>query len=64
VDPQLTDGAFRPEAFGAYFRGLRLGTQALAARIQDEQDAAEVRATTEMAGSFLDVRTRRRDQSS
>lgn len=64
VDPQPTDGAFRPEAFGAYFRGLRMGTQALAARMQDEQDAAEVRATTEMAGSFLDAWARRRDESS
>jgi hypothetical protein len=41
-----------------------MGTQALAARMQDEQDAAEVRATTAMAGSFLDAWTRRRDQSS
>jgi len=64
VDPQPTDKAFRPEAFGAYFRGLKLGTQALAARMQDEQDAAEVRATSEMAGSFLDACARRRDQSS
>lgn len=64
VEPQPTDGAFRPEAFGAYFRGLRMGTRALAARMQDEQDAAEVRDTTEMAGSFLDAWTRRRDQSS
>lgn len=64
VDPQPTDGAFRAEAFGAYFHGLRMGSQALAARMQDEQDDAEVRATTEMAGSFLYAWTRRRDQSS
>ena len=60
VDPRPSDGAFRPEAFGAYFRGLRMGTYALAARMQDVHDAAEVRATTEMAGSFLDAWTRRR----
>ena len=41
-----------------------MGTQALVVRMQDEQDAAEARATTEMAGSFLDAWTRRRDESS
>jgi len=34
LDPQSTDGAFRSEAFGAYFRGLRIGTQALVACMQ------------------------------
>jgi hypothetical protein len=63
VQPQPTDGAFRPEAFGAYFRGLRLGTRALAGRMRDDQDAAEVRQTSEMAGSFLDAWTRRRAES-
>ena len=63
VQPQSTDAAFRPEAFGAYFRGLRLGTRALAERMRDEQDAAEVRQTSEMAGSFLDAWTRRRAEA-
>jgi hypothetical protein len=63
VQPQPTGGAFRPDAFGAYFRGLRLGTHALAGRMRDEQDAAEVRQTSQMAGSFLDAWTRRREES-
>jgi hypothetical protein len=61
--PQPTESAFRPDAFGAYFRGLRLGTRALAGRMRDEQDAAEVRQTSEMAGSFLDAWSRRREES-
>jgi hypothetical protein len=60
VEPQPTDSAFRPEAFGAYFRGLRSGTRALAGRMRDEHDAAELRQTSEMAGSFLDAWTQRR----
>ena len=62
VNPHPTGAAFRPDAFGAYFRGLRLGTQALVGRMRDEQDAAEVRGTSQMAGSFLDAWTRRRDE--
>lgn len=60
VEPQPTDNAFRPEAFGAYFRGLRFGTRALAGRMRDDQDAAEVRQTSEMAASFLDAWAQRR----
>jgi hypothetical protein len=63
VEPQPTDRAFRPDAFGAYFRGLQLGTRALAGRMRDEQDAAEVRQTSAMAGSFLDAWTRRRAET-
>jgi hypothetical protein len=63
LQPQATDGAFRAEAFGAYFRGLRLGTRALATRMRDDQDAAEVRQTSEMAGSFLEAWSRRREES-
>jgi hypothetical protein len=63
VQPRPTDGAFRPDAFGAYFRGLRMGTRALASRMRDEQDAAEVRHTAEMAGSFLEAWKQRREES-
>lgn len=63
VDPQPTDSAFRPEAYGAYFRGLKLGTKALVGRMRDEQDRAEVQRTSDMAGSFLDAWTQRRDAS-
>lgn len=60
VEPSPTGNAFRTEAFGPYFRGLRFGSLALAARMRDEQDAAEVRRTAAMAGSFLDAWTVRR----
>lgn len=63
VQPRPSDGAFRPEAFGPYFRGLRFGTRALAARMRDEQDAAEVAATSQMAESFLDAWHSRRASS-
>jgi hypothetical protein len=38
VNPEPTASAFRSEGFGAYFRGLKLGTKALAGRMRDEQD--------------------------
>jgi hypothetical protein len=60
VHPEPTESAFRPEAFGAYFRGLTFGTKALAGRMRDEQDEAEVRQTSDMAASFGDAWTRRR----
>lgn len=63
VDPQPTDSAFRPDAFSAYFRGLKMGTKALAGRMRDAQDHAEVQQTSDMAGSFLDAWTQRRDVS-
>jgi len=63
VAPDPTDGAFRAEAFGPYFRGLRFGTRALAVRMQDERDAAEVRQTSDMAQSFLAAWSRRREEA-
>ena len=53
VEPEPTPSAFRPEAFGPYFRGIRFNTLALAGRMRDEADRAELRATTAMADSFL-----------
>jgi len=61
VEPEPTASAFRPEAFGAYFRGLRFGTKALVGRMRDEQDEAEVQQTSDMAGSFIDAWTQRRE---
>ena len=60
VAPEPTPTAFRPEAFGPYFRGIRFATYALTRRMQDERDAAETRALTAMAGSFLDAWKERR----
>ena len=63
VAPQPTDAAFRVEAFGPYFRGIRFNTRALAGRMRDPDDAAEIRDTTAMAESFLDAwKERRRRQ--
>jgi hypothetical protein len=61
VAAEPTDHAFRVEAFGPYFRGLRFGTRALAGRMRDDADAAEVRQTSDMAGSFLEAWTQRRE---
>ena len=60
VAPEPTDSAFRVDAFGAYFRGIRFNMRALVGRMHDERDAEELRATERMAASFLDAwRTRR-----
>ena len=63
AEAEPTDKAFRVEAFGPYFRGLRFGTRALAARMRDGRDAAEVRQTSDMAGSFLEAWSRRREEA-
>lgn len=60
IDPEPTPNAFRPEAFGAYFRGLRFGTLALAGRMRDDEDRAELTSTTQMAASFLEAWKERR----
>ena len=60
VTPQPSDVAFRPKAFGAYFRGIRFATRALAGRMRDEGDAEEIRRTERMAASFLDAQKARR----
>ena len=63
VEPQPTDKAFRPDAFGPYFRGLRFGTKALATRMRDEQDREELLDTSAMSVSFIDAWTRRREEA-
>lgn len=60
VAPQPTESAFRPEAFGPYFRGLRFGTRALAGRMRDPDDRAELETTSEMAASFRQAWKERR----
>ncbi len=59
VTPQPSDGAFRPAAYGPYFRGIRFATKALAGRMRDAGDAEELRRTERMAASFLDARKAR-----
>ena len=58
--PEPTEGAFRPEAFGPYFRGLLFGSRALVKRMHDEQDTAEVQQTIDMAASFTEAWKQRR----
>ncbi len=53
VTPQPTENAFRVEAFGPYFRGIRFAMHALAGRMRDERDTAELQQTQQMAASFL-----------
>lgn len=60
VQPQPTSSAFRPEAFGPYFRGLRSGTRVLAERMRDPDDRAELEQTSAMAASFLEAWKERR----
>lgn len=65
LEPEPTPGAFRTDAFGPYFRGIKLASQALTGRMRDEQDANELRLTERMAASFLDAwRTRREEAAS
>lgn len=61
IPPQPTDAAFRVEAFGPYFRGIRFSTKALEGRMRDPEDAAEIRDTTAMAESFLGAWKERRE---
>ena len=63
VEPEPTPSAFRVEAFGPYFRGIRFACLALSGRMRDEHDAEELRATQRMAGSFLDAWKTRREQA-
>jgi hypothetical protein len=60
VAPQPTESAFRPDAFAAYFRGVRFSSLALAKRMRDDGDRAEVAQTESMAASFLQAWKERR----
>ncbi len=60
LEPRPTDNAFRTEAFGPYFRGIRFNLKALGPRMRDDDDAAELARTGQMAQSFLDAWVQRR----
>jgi hypothetical protein len=53
VEPKPTESAFGTEAFGPYFRGVRSCCRALAPRMREDDDAAELWQTERMARSFL-----------
>lgn len=55
-------GAFRTEAFGPMFGGIRFATMGLAGRMVDERDRAEAIAMSDMAAAFLDAWKSRRAQ--
>jgi hypothetical protein len=61
VEPADDPGALRVDAFGPYFRGIRFGVRGLAGRFFDERDRAEAIRMSEMAASFLDAWTARRE---
>ena len=54
------DGAFRVDAFGSYFRGIRSASFGLAGRMVDDDDRRAVLDMTTMAQSFLDHWSQRR----
>lgn len=53
VVAQASKRAFAPHSFITYFRAIRFNTIALAGRMRDADDAAEVQQETAMAESFL-----------
>ena len=61
VQAESSERAFRPEAFGPYFRGLWLGTGALSRRMRDPEDHAELKQVSSMAKSFLEAWKERRE---
>jgi hypothetical protein len=60
VESRPTEKAFRAEAFGPYFRGIRFNLKALGPRMRDDEDTAELARTGQMAQSFLDAWKERR----
>ena len=63
VAPQPSERAFRPSAFGPYFRGARFTALALAGRMRDPADADDARETARMAASFLAAHKERQGRS-
>jgi hypothetical protein len=55
IEPQPSERAFSPSSFIPYFRAIRSSTKALADRMVDERDQAEVLLQHRMAASFLDA---------
>jgi len=60
ITPQPTESAFRPAAFGPYFRGIRFSSIALKQRMRDDDDRADVAQTEQMAASFVQAWEERR----
>ncbi len=61
VRPQPSAKAFRPEAQSPYFRGIMMNTRALAPRMRDDVDRAEVEQDGRMAASFVEAWRVRRE---
>lgn len=55
AEPEESPGAFRTDAFGAYFRGVMFSSLALSGRLRDELDREETLALSRMARSFLNA---------
>ena len=64
AEPEDDPGAFRTDAFGAYFRGVRSAALALSRRARDEADRADAATTSAMAASFLEAWRERREAAS
>lgn len=62
AEPEEWPGAFRADAFGAYFRGVMFSSLALSGRLHDEGDKQETLALSGMARSFLNAWKDRRAQ--
>jgi hypothetical protein len=64
ADPIEDRAAYRTEAFGSFFRGIRSGVRGLSSRLESERDRAEAEGMVAMASSFLDAWRERRDSLS
>jgi hypothetical protein len=60
AEPVEDDAAFRPDAYGACFRGNRFAARALAGRLTGAEDRVEAKAHETMAVGFLEAWSRRR----
>ncbi len=61
IEPEIDRRAFKPEFYGAYFRGNRFGAVALSFRVKDPTALAEIKAHEEMSSSFLAAWKARRE---
>jgi len=55
AEPVEDDAAFRPDAYGACFRGNRFAARALAGRLTGAEDRVEAKAHETMAVGFLEA---------
>lgn len=61
TEPIQDRAAYRTEAFGSFFRGIRSGVRGLSSRLESEADRSEAHAMVAMASSFIDAWRERRD---